>query len=90
MGRSRGCSAPPAKQDGVVVLAECFDGNVDADMGIGQERYTFGPHLVDAAVNHVFFQLEVRDAVAQQAADAVVLLEDGDRVPGAAELLRGC
>ena len=33
--------------------------------------------------------LEVGDAVAEQAADAVGALEDGDGVPGAGELLRG-
>ncbi len=34
-------------------------------------------------------ELEVRDAVAQQAADAVGALEDRDHVPGAVELVRG-
>ena len=38
---------------------------------------------------HVLLQLEVGDAVAQQAADAVVFLVDRDRVAGAAQLLRG-
>ena len=36
-----------------------------------------------------FSILKLRDAVAQQAADAVVLLEDRDLVPGAGQLLRG-
>ena len=78
-----------AEQDGVVVFGERFDGHIDADMRVGQERDALGAHLVDAAVDHMFFELEVGNAVAQQAADAVVLLEDGDRVPGAAQLLRG-
>ena len=33
-------------------------------------------------------ELEIRNAVAQQPADAVVLLEHRDRMPGARELLR--
>ena len=37
----------------------------------------------------LLLHLEVGDAVAQQAADAVVALEHGDRVAGARELLRG-
>jgi hypothetical protein len=45
-------------------------------------------HLLDAAVDDVLFQFEVGDAVAQQAADAIVFLIDGDRVAGAAQLLR--
>ena len=37
----------------------------------------------------LLLHLEVGDAVAQQAADAVVALEHGDGVPGAGELLGG-
>ena len=40
-------------------------------------------------VDVLLLQLEVGDAVAQQAADRVVALVHGDRVPGAGELLRG-
>src|SRR5208282_1693773 len=43
-----------------------------------------------AAVEDVLFELEVGNAVAHQAADAVVLLIDGDGVACAAQLLRGC
>ena len=57
-------------------------------MRVGQERDAFGAHLLEAAVDDVLFQFEVGNAVAQQAADAVVLLIYGDRVAGAAQLLR--
>ena len=50
--------------------------------------YALGLHLLEAAVDNVLFQLEVGNAVAQQAADAVIFLIDGDRVSGAAQLLR--
>ena len=78
-----------AEQDRVVVPGERFDGNVDADMRVGEERDALGAHLLDAAIDDVLLQLEVGNAVAQQAADAVVLLIDGDGVAGAAQLLRG-
>ncbi len=78
-----------AEQDRVVLSGERLDGNVDADMRVGQEGDALGAHLLDAAIDDVLFQLEVRNAVAQQAADAVVLLVDGDGVAGAAQLLRG-
>src|ERR1039458_7444479 len=59
-------------------------------MGVGHKGDALGAHLLDAAVDDVLFQLEVWNAVAQQAADAVGLLIDGNRVYGAAQLLRGC
>src|SRR5262249_31202254 len=45
-------------------------------------------HLTQARVDVVLLHLEVRDAVAQQAADAVIALEDGDGVTRAGQLLR--
>ena len=71
------------------MFGERLDGNVDADVRVGQEDDAFGLHLLDAAIDDVLFKLEVGNAVAQQAADAVVLLVDGDGVAGAAQLLRG-
>jgi hypothetical protein len=53
-----------------------------------RKRHAFGLHLLDAAVDVVLLHLEVGDAVAQQAADAVVLLEQRHVVAGARELLR--
>src|SRR5215469_13120750 len=45
-------------------------------------------HLLDAAVDQPFVHFEVGDAVAQQSANAVALLEYDHRVAGACELLR--
>ncbi len=44
---------------------------------------------LEAAVQDVLAQLEVGDAVAEQATDPVGALEDGHRVPGAIELIGG-
>ena len=46
-------------------------------------------HLREAAVEVALLHLELGDAVAQQAADAVGALEHHDVVAGARELLRG-
>jgi hypothetical protein len=46
-----------------------------------------GLHLAHAPVDQMLLHLEVGDAVAQQPADPVVLLEQGHRVAGARELL---
>ena len=58
-------------------------------MRVGLEDDAFGLHLLDAAVDDVLFKLEVGNAVAEKAADAVGFFEDGDGVAGAAKLLRG-
>jgi hypothetical protein len=43
-------------------------------MGVGRELHALGPHLFDAPVDQMLLHLEIRNAVAHQAADAVVLL----------------
>ena len=58
-----------------------------ADVDARAEDHALGPHLLDAAVDQRLLHLEVGDAVAEQAADAVALLEHGDRVAGAGQLL---
>ena len=78
-----------AQQDGVVVLGQRLHRHVHAHVRVGHKRDALGAHLLDAAVDDVLLQLEVGNAVAQQSADAVALLIDGDRVAGAAQLLRG-
>ena len=64
-------------------------GTLTPTCALVMEGDALGAHLLEAAVEDVLLQLEVGNAVAQQAADAVVLLEDGDGVAGAAQLLRG-
>ena len=55
-----------------------------ADVRIGDELHAFSLHLFKAAIDDVLFQLEFRDAVAEQSADAVCFFVDRDRVAGAA------
>ena len=54
----------------------------------GAEDDAFLLHLPDAPVDQALLHLEVGNAVAQQPADAVGLLEHGRRVPGPRQLLR--
>ena len=64
-------------------------GDIRAHVRVGLELHAFGAHLLQAAVDEVLLHLEIGDAVAQQAADAVGLLEHRHRVAGARQLLRG-
>ncbi len=86
---------------GIELLEDVVGGNrlarVVADAGgdrlvshhhAGAEGHALGFHLLYAAVDLRFFQLEVGDAITQQAADAVVLLEQRHVVAGARQLLR--
>ena len=77
------------EQDGIVIAQQIFDGDVHADVGVGAELDAFGVHLFEAAVDEALLHLEIGDAVAEQAADAVGFFEDRHPVAGAAELLRG-
>ena len=56
-------------------IGDAFSPTPLADEDAGAERHAFRFHLIDPAVDQPFFHLEIGDAVAQQAADAVVLLE---------------
>ena len=71
----------------VVVAAAHRPSTVTPTSTPGAELDALGLHLLDAAVDQVLFHLEVGDAVAQQAADAVALLEQRHGVAGAGELL---
>ena len=81
-------AGPHGQADGVEASAQVAGGDVLADVHAGLELHALGRHLGQAAVEDVLVQLEVRDAVPQQPADAVVLLEDRHVVAGAGELLR--
>ena len=75
--------------DGVELGQNGFGRDVIADIDAGLEDDTFGFHLCQAAVDVVLFHLEVGNAVAKQAADAVGPLKNGDFVAGSAQLLGG-
>ncbi len=75
------------EQHRVVRRAQLVAADVAADLVGRQEPGALGPHLLNPLVQHPLLHLELGDAVAQQAADAVVALEHGDVVPGPSELL---
>ena len=100
-GRSRGCLGAAGQQHGVELGLQLLGAHVALAslvtlLPLGRarppahpsERHALGLHLLDAAVDVRLLHLEVGDAVAQQAADAVVLLEHRHRVAGARQLLR--
>ena len=58
-----------------------------ADDDVGAELDAFGLELLDATVDVALVELEVGNAVAQQAADLVVLLEHGHLMADARQLL---
>src|SRR4051794_23412545 len=71
------------------IALEVADVDIDADVGVDLELDPFGAHLLETAVDEVLLHFEIRDAVAEKAADTVALLKDGDGVSGAGELLGG-
>ena len=86
--RSRGCSAPPAMHQRVVVVQQPLHRDRRRRPRRRCGRSTPSASICsDAPVDQVLLHLEVGDAVAQQAADAVVLLEHRHRMAGAGQLL---
>ena len=77
------------EHDGVVVAPQLLDRDVDADVRVHAELGALGLHLLDATVEVALLHLELGDAVAQEAADAVGAFEHDDVVARARELLRG-
>ena len=74
--RPRGLVAPVARMTASNSFKQPVGGIVFADFRIGQEGDALLLHLMDAAVYQFFAELHVRDAVGQQAADAVAALKD--------------
>src|ERR1019366_4410010 len=77
------------EKDRIERRLQLFDRNADADMRVGDEAHAFGNHLLDAAIDEMFLQLEVGNAIAQQATDAVSFLVNHNLVSCPAQLL-GC
>ena len=78
-----------AEHDRVETRSEARRRHVDADVHRGAKGDPFGLHLIDAPIDEVLLHLEVGDAVAKQAANAIVALEQRDVVALARQLLRG-
>ena len=75
--------------DGIELLPQLFARDIFSDRHTGLELDAFGLHLIQPTVDDPLFHFEIGDAVAQQAADAIGLFEEGDAMAGARELLRG-
>ena len=76
------------EDEDVIIVHQPLDRDGDADLHIGAEDDALHLHLGDAPVDQHPVHLEVGDAVAEQAADPVGLLEHGRRMAHAGELLR--
>ncbi len=70
-------------------MAKVIGGDVDADLDAGAELHALGLHLREAAIKMALLHLELGDAVAQEAADAIGALEHRNGVARPGQLLRG-
>ena len=87
-GRARRFGAA-AIEHGVILSQQFRHRLVDTDIDAAIEGNALARHLLDAAVDEVLFDLEIRNAVAHQPAGPAFALIDMDFVPGAAKLLGG-
>ena len=88
-GEVAGTFRAARQQQGVELAAQIFHRHVLAHVRARLEDHALLKHLVEAPVKDGFLHLEIRNAIAQQAADAIGLFEQGHRMPGAVQLLRG-
>ena len=73
----------------VELLSQIFGGYFFPYMGICLECHPLTPHLLKTPVDKVLFHLEIWNAVAEQSADAIILLEYRNRMACTRKLLRG-
>ena len=78
---------PAAEHDRVELAAQAGHRQIDADLDAGPELDAFRRHQRQPAIDEALFELELGDAVAQQAADAVGPFEDGHVMPGLVQLV---
>src|SRR5437899_3162235 len=71
------------------MVAQLGNGDVAADLAVQPELHLGITQQLLASLHDLLLELEVRDAVDQQAADAVVAVVDRDLVTLAAQLLGG-
>ena len=77
------------EHDGLKSLAHLGERHVDADIGLRPEHDAFLLHQAQPAIEVFLFELEFRNAVAEQSADAIGALEHGDPVARAIQLIGG-
>src|SRR5437660_9305999 len=81
--------SPSGQDDRIELVSEILDRNILANFRAGHELHPFGGHLLETAIDHMLFQLELGDAVAEQTANAIGFFVNYDGVSGATELLGG-
>jgi len=57
--------SPAREYDGIEVAPQILHGNIFPNFRTSNELHAFGRHLLQAAIDDVFLQLELRNAVAQ-------------------------
>ena len=72
----------------VIIVHQPLDRDGHADFHVRAEDHALDLHLLDAPVDDRLVHLEVGNAVAEQAADPVGLLEHGRRMAHPRQLLR--
>ena len=75
------------EQHGVVAFTQLGQADIVADLAIEMEGHPGVAQQLLAPLHDVLLELEVRDAIDQQAADPVVAIEDRDLVALAPQLL---
>ena len=78
----------PGQHHHVIIVEDALDRHGGADLHPGAENHALGFHLDNAPVDQRTVHLEVGDAIAQQPADPVGLLEHRRRMPHPRQLLR--
>ena len=74
-GEVAGTFRAARQQQGVKLAAQIFHRNVLAHVRARLEDHAFLKHLVEPPVEDGFLHLEIRNAIAQQASDAIGLFE---------------
>ena len=69
-------------------MAQIFARDVHTHIDAGAELHPLSLHLSQAALQMALLHLEFGNAIAEQPANAIRALIDGDRVAGAGQLLR--
>jgi hypothetical protein len=72
-----GFLCPAGEQHGSVVVTQPTCSNVHTDVDASPEDDAFGLHHRETAIEMPLLHLELRDAVTQEPADPIGLLEDG-------------
>ena len=80
---------PAGQDDGVEVALQLLRIPVHADVAAGAERHAFLAHQRQPALQPALLELELRNPVAKQAADAIGALEHRHEVAGAVQLIGG-